>query len=131
MINENTNNQSTNNILNKKIIKIKDDLVIKKRDALDFFKRNEYKNLDFISETLLKKIIIKNRQFFMHQSFGLISNTLIKYCKALLNINKKLVFFWPKLQTKIIAKIPVFLMDPKKNIGILVYIDDLNLLRTA
>ena len=116
--------------IKKYICKLKDDkIIINKNDATNFFKRNDFSDIDIISELVLGSIKYNNNLYYICQNFGIIPVEVVEFCKNLLKVKKGLIFLWPKLKIQILSKIPVFLMDPRNNKGILIYIMDDNLLK--
>jgi hypothetical protein len=105
-------------------------IIISKRDAIDFFKSKNFKDIDIFSEKILNSVYYCSETFLMSSNFGALSKKLFDHCKQLLKTKKEMVVFWPKMKTEIPEKIIVFLMDPIKNQGILVQIKDINLLKT-
>ena len=114
----------------KSVLKLKDDdLFIEKNEAINFFKRNNFVDFDIISDTLLQLIEYKNNKYYLSQNFGLIPFNILEQCRILLENKKELIIFNPKPKDMIISKFPIYIMNPTTLKGILVYIEDINLLK--
>ncbi|MHA1268241.1 MAG: hypothetical protein ACTSPY_00520 [Candidatus Helarchaeota archaeon] len=123
------NNTSNLERFRKDIIFFDDDtMIINYTEAINYFKKNNFKEFDIISELILGTLKINGNIYYFGENFGLLSKDIIDYCKKLLNSKKGLIFLWPKIDLISYDRIPIFLMDQNKKNGILVYAVNKNLL---